>query len=152
MLKLTLLDTSARPDSEESTANRRRLVALAQKGKYLEVIDQSFGKSVHPDHESDSDLYAIHRGMAETNGPEVFENQQEAIITRPDSRPDLAGIKVPTLIVVGEGDQITPPEVAEELHAGIKGSRLVVAPKSGHLALLEHPEVVHAALKEWAAL
>ncbi len=152
VLKLGLLDTSARPDSEESTANRRRLIALAQKGKFLETIDQTFPRSVHPDHEGDSDLYAIHRGMAEANGAAAFENQQEAIIARPDSRPDLAGIKIPTLIIVGEGDQITPPEVAQEMHAGIEGSRLVVAPKSGHLALLEHPDVVHAALKEWAAL
>ena len=77
--------------------------------------------------------------MAEANGPDVFEQQQEAIIHRPDSRPLLASIKIPTLIIVGEGDQITPPEVAEEMHAGIAGSKLLVVPRGGHLALLEQP-------------
>lgn len=152
VLKLGLLDTSARPDSEESTANRRRLIALAQKGKFVEAIEQTFPKSVHPENESNSDLYAVHRGMAEANGPVLFEQQQEAIIHRPDSRPLLAGITVPTAIIVGEGDQVTPPEVAEEMHAAIAGSKLLVVPRAGHLALLEQPEQVNAALKQWAAL
>lgn len=151
VLKLALLDTSARPDSEESTTNRRRLIALARKGKFLEAVDQAFPRSVHPNHVDDSGLYSIHRAMSEANGPTVFEQQQEAIISRPDSRPLLASIKVPTLIVVGEGDQITPPDVARELHAGIAGSTLAVIPQAGHMALLEQPDMVHAALKEWAA-
>ena len=149
--KLGLLDTSARPDSEESTNNRRRLIALARKAKFIEAIDQTFPKSVHPDNASDANLYSINRAMAEANGPEVFEQQQEAIIHRPDSRPLLASIKVPTQIIVGEGDQITPPEVARELQEGIADSKLLVVPRAGHLALLEQPEPVHAALKEWAA-
>ena len=151
VLKLALLDTTARPDSEEATANRRRLIALTQKGKFVEAIEQTFPKSVHRDNAGSSDLYAIHRGMAEANGPKIFEQQQEAIIARPDSRPLLGSIKVATLIVVGEGDQITPPDAAREMHEGIGGSKLLVVPRAGHLALLEQPEPVHAALKEWAA-
>jgi pimeloyl-ACP methyl ester carboxylesterase len=151
VLKLGLLDTSARPDSEEATANRRRLLALAQKGKFVEAVEQTFPKSVHPENESNSDLYAIHRGMAEANGPLIFEQQQEAIINRPDSRPLLASIKIPTQIIVGEGDQITPPEVAREMHEAIAGSKLLVVPRGGHLALLVQPGPVHAALREWAA-
>ncbi|HZY68373.1 MAG TPA: alpha/beta hydrolase [Devosia sp.] len=150
VLKLALLDTTARPDTEESTANRRRLIALAQGGKYVEAVEQTFPKAVHPDNESNSDLHAVHRGMAEANGPTIFEQQQEAIINRPDSRPLLASIGVPTLIVVGEADQITPPEAAQEMHEGISGSTLVRVPRAGHMALLEQPEPVHAALREWA--
>lgn len=149
--RLALLDTTARPDSEEATANRRRLIALAQKGKFIEAIEQTFPKSVHAENKDRSDLYAIHRAMSETNGPEVFTRQQEAIIARPDSRGDLARINVPTLILVGDGDQITPPEAAEELHKGIASSRLVIVPRAGHLALLEQPEAVQAALREWAS-
>jgi len=151
VVKLGLLDTSARPDTEESTTNRRRMIALAQKGRFIDAIEQTFPKSLHAENADNSDLYALHRGMAEANGPAIYEQQQEAIIARPDSRPLLASIKVPTLIVVGEGDQITPPEVAKEMHAGIPGSELLIVPRAGHLALLEQPESVHAALKGWAA-
>jgi pimeloyl-ACP methyl ester carboxylesterase len=151
VVKLALLDTSARPDSEESTSNRRRMIALAQKGRFIEAINQTFPKSVHAENAENSDLYALHRGMAEANGPEIYERHQEAIIARPDSRPLLGSISIPTQIIVGEGDQITPPEVAEEMHAGIAGSDLLVVPRAGHLALLEQREPVHAALREWAA-
>jgi pimeloyl-ACP methyl ester carboxylesterase len=151
VLKLGLLDTTARPDTEESTTNRRRMIALAQKGKFIDAVNQTFPKSVHAENAENSDLYAIHRGMAEANGPKIYEQQQEAIIARPDSRPTLATIKVPTLVMVGEGDQITPPDAAREMHEGIAGSKLVVVPRGGHLALLENPGPVHAALREWAA-
>ena len=151
VLKLGLLDTTARPDTEESTTNRRRMIALAQKGKFIDAVNQTFPKSVHAENAENSDLYAIHRGMAEANGPKIYEQQQEAIIARPDSRPTLATIKIPTLVMVGEGDQITPPDAAREMHEGIAGSKLVVVPRGGHLALLENPGPVHAALREWAA-
>ncbi len=148
--KLCLLDTSAAPDASESSENRRRRMALAEAGKFGAVVEQSFPNSVHPDNVTNPDLYSIHRAMAEANGPQVYVAQQQAIIDRPDSRPDLSGISVPTLIVVGEGDQITPPAAAEEMQRGIADSRLVTIPHAGHLALLEQPEPVHAALREWA--
>jgi pimeloyl-ACP methyl ester carboxylesterase len=148
--KLALLDTSARADTPEAIENRRRRIALAQSGKMSAVTDQSFPATVHPDNESNSDLYALHRAMAEANGPEVYVRQQEAIIGRSDSVPMLGDIRVPTLVLVGEGDTITPPEHAEEMHRGIAGSRLVKVPRAGHLALLEQPEPVQAAIREWA--
>ncbi len=149
VLRLGLLDTAAGPDSEDATASRRRLIALARKGRFNEAVEQTFPRAVHPENVENSDLYAIHRAMAETNGPAIYEQQQEAIIHRPDSRPTLKTITVPTLVVVGEGDQITPPDAAREMHDAIAGSKLVVVPRAGHFALLEQPEPVHAALRAW---
>ena len=80
---------------------------------------------------------------------EAFLRQQQAIIGRPDSRPGLAAISCPTLVLVGEGDEATPPELAREIAAGIPGSRLVLIPDSGHLSTLEQPEAVTQALVEW---
>ena len=148
--KLALIDTSARADTAESIENRRRRVELARAGKFGLVLQQSFPNSVHPDHAEDSELLAIHRTMGETNGAEAYVRHQEAIIARPDSRPMLAGIDVPTVVIVGEADAITPPEVAREMHDGIADSRLAVIPNAGHMALLERPAAVNAALKEWA--
>ncbi len=148
--RLCLLDTSAAPDTPEATETRRRRIALAEGGKFGAVVEQSFPQSVHPDNVTNPDLYSIHRAMAEANGPDIYVAQQQAIIHRPDSRPGLADIALPTLIVVGEGDQITPPAAAAEMQRGIAGSRLVTIPRAGHLALLEQPEPVHAALVEWA--
>lgn len=148
--KLALIDTSVRADTPESIENRRRRIELARAGKFGLVLQQSFPNSVHPDNAEDSELMAIHRTMGETNGAEAYVRHQEAIIARPDSRSMLAGIDVPTVIIVGEADAITPPEVAREMHDGIADSRLAVIPNAGHMALLERPAAVNAALKEWA--
>ena len=114
------------------------------------VVEQSFPDSVHPDNVAESRLYSLHRTMAEANGPGAYVRQQQAILARPDSRPMLAAIRVPTTIIVGEGDRITPPASAETMHRGIAGSVLEVIPRAGHLALLEQPELVNAALRAWA--
>jgi pimeloyl-ACP methyl ester carboxylesterase len=87
--------------------------------------------------------------MANETGPDAFIRQQTAIMMRPDSRPDLAKIKCPTLMIVGDADQLTPPKLAEEIAAGISGSRLVVIADSGHLTTLERPDAVNKALVEW---
>jgi len=69
-----------------------------------------------------------------------------ALMTRPDSTPLLATIHVPTLVIVGSEDTVTPPAAADALHAGIAGSALVVIPEAGHLSNLEQPAAFNAAL------
>jgi pimeloyl-ACP methyl ester carboxylesterase len=89
--------------------------------------------------------------MAERVGREAFLRQQQAILYRPDSRPDLPGIAVPTLVAVGAEDQLTPPELAEEMAAAIPGARLARVPQAGHLPPMEQPEAVTALLRDWLA-
>ena len=61
----------------------------------------------------------------------------------------LGGIRVPTLVLVGEGDELTPPERAAEMARAIPGSREVRVPDSGHLSTLERPDEVTRALLAW---
>ena len=75
------------------------------------------------------------RAMAEETGPEAFLRQQQAIIGRPDSRPGLAAIACPTLVLVGDSDALTPPALAQEIAGGIRGARLVVI--AGMRALID---------------
>jgi pimeloyl-ACP methyl ester carboxylesterase len=87
--------------------------------------------------------------MNEETGPEAYVRQQLAIMGRPDSLPGLAAIACPTLVLVGDDDQLTPPALAHEMAAGIPSARLVVVADSGHLSTLEQPQAVTAALVEW---
>jgi pimeloyl-ACP methyl ester carboxylesterase len=147
--KLALLDTSSRPDVPEQTERRRVLMGLAREGRYAEIPEQAFPIYVHRNRHGDEALKRIVREMAEATGIEAYLRQQQAILSRPDSRPSLATISCPTLVLVGEGDEATPPELAREIAAGIRGSHLVVVPDSGHLSTLEQPVVVTKALVEW---
>jgi pimeloyl-ACP methyl ester carboxylesterase len=147
--RLALLDTSALADIPAQTERRQAQIALAQSGRFGEVLEPLFASWVHRSHRGDQALRALVGRMAEETGPEAFVRQQTAIMTRPDSRRDLAAIRCPTLVLVGDGDEATPPERAAEIAGGIAGARLVTVPESGHLSTLEQPEHVTRALVEW---
>ncbi|HMJ41819.1 MAG TPA: alpha/beta fold hydrolase [Pseudolabrys sp.] len=147
--KLALLDTSARPDLPEQKAGREKFIAMAQAGKLNDVVETLTPKFLHRDHAKDEGLKKIVRDMAHDTGPDAFARQQKAIMNRHDSRPLLSEIGCPTLVLVGEGDELTPPELAREIAADILGSRLVVVPSCGHLSTIEKPEAVNAAMIEW---
>jgi pimeloyl-ACP methyl ester carboxylesterase len=147
--KLALLDTGARADTSEQTERRLRLIALAQGGRFAEVPDALFPILVHRNRHGDANLKNVNRAMAADTGPEAFVRQQRAIMSRSDLRPSLAAIRCPTLVLVGDGDELTPPALAQEIAAGISGARLVMVPDSGHLSTLEQPEAVTKALVGW---
>jgi pimeloyl-ACP methyl ester carboxylesterase len=147
--RLALLDTSARPDTPEQTQARRELMELAEAGRLDEVVDRLLPLFVHPDRLADGPLCETVREMAEATGAEAFVRQETAIIGRPDSRPDLAAIGCPTLVLVGDSDALTPPDCAAEIAAGIEGARLVTVEQCGHLTALERPAEVTRALVQW---
>jgi pimeloyl-ACP methyl ester carboxylesterase len=149
--KLALLDTSARADAPEQSAMRRAQIGLAAAGRLAEVVEAQFLRLVSAAHRSDAALREITRRMAEDVGAEAFVRQQTAVIGRPDSLPLLATIDCPTLVLVGEQDELTPPERAREIADGIRGARLVMVPGAGHLSTLEQPHAVTGALVEWLA-
>ncbi len=147
--RLALLDSSARPDMAEQSERRRSMILLAKTGLFSGVPDLLFPVFVHRDRHGDEALRTIVRTMAKETGPEAFVRQQRAIMTRPDCRPQLASIRCPTLVLVGDGDELTPPALSEEIAAGIAGARLVRVPDCGHLSTLERPAEVTQALVEW---
>jgi pimeloyl-ACP methyl ester carboxylesterase len=149
--KLALLDTSARPETPEQSERRKPQIALAQGGRFAEVPALQFPVFVHRNRQHDEALKERVRIMAEETGAEAFLRQQKAIMTRPDMRPLLASIACPTLVLVGDGDELTPPPLSEEIAAGIEGSRLVVVADCGHLSTMERPDAVNSALVEWMA-
>jgi pimeloyl-ACP methyl ester carboxylesterase len=147
--KLALLDTSARPDTPEQTAGRNTQIAMAQSGRYGEIPDLSIPRYLNAKHQRDERLTTIVRQMVMETGPEAFVRQLMAIMSRPDSRPLLASIRCQTLVLVGDGDVATPPELNKEIAAGIPGAKLTIVPDCGHLSTLEQPDAVNAALAEW---
>jgi pimeloyl-ACP methyl ester carboxylesterase len=147
--KLVLLDTTARPDAPEQTENRKRQIEMARDGRFSGIAQMLFPRFVAAARRDDRALQGIVRAMAEDTGAEAFIRQQTAIMNRVDSRPDLASIACPTLVVVGADDALTPPDRAEEMAAQIPSARQVVVPSCGHLSTLEQPQAVTDALAEF---
>lgn len=145
---LALVDTSARPDTKEATENRRKLIE--QSASDFDAVVASFPpKLLHASQRDDVALVTLLNDMAFAIGREAFVRQQNAIIGRLDSRPHLAKINCPTLVVVGRDDAITPLDVAQEMATGIKGSKLVVIEQSGHMSPLGQAADVTKALTAW---
>jgi pimeloyl-ACP methyl ester carboxylesterase len=147
--KLALLDTTARADTPEAVASRRAQIALAASGRLAEVADAQFMRLVHPARRADAELRELNQLMSQEVGAEGFARQQTAIVGRVDSRPMLKDIRCPTLVLVGEADELTPPDRAVEMANGIAGARLVTVPDCGHLSPIERPDAVTHALLEW---
>ncbi|WP_374449724.1 alpha/beta fold hydrolase [Stella sp.] len=147
--RLALLDTSARPDAPEQRERRHRFMAMGERGELDAVMRAYMPIFVHPDRLADAPLVDGLMAMARRIGRDGFLNQQKAMLGRPDSRGDLAAIAVPTLVLCGRQDALTPLAVHEEMAAGIPGGRLVVVEDSGHMTPLERPQAVTAVLRYW---
>ncbi|HEX2691538.1 MAG TPA: alpha/beta fold hydrolase [Kofleriaceae bacterium] len=149
VLRLAVLDTSARPDTPEAIAMRRQQIEQVEHGSFAAVIEALYPRVVHPSRLGDAALRQIFDQMAVDVGPEAFIRQQGAIMGRPDSRPGLAAIRCPTLVVVGDADALTPPELADEIAAAIPGARRATIADCGHLSTLEQPQAVNTVLESW---
>jgi pimeloyl-ACP methyl ester carboxylesterase len=147
--KLALLDTTARPDLPEQTEQRKRQIEMAESGKFRGIAELLFPRFVAAARHGDRALQDTVRSMADDTGAEAFVRQQTAIMNRIDSRPGLAGIACPTLVLVGEQDVLTPPDRAAEMAAGIPRATQIVVPDCGHLSTLEQPQAVTRALTDF---
>lgn len=149
VLRLALLNTTARPEPAEKMKARQTLSQLMESGRFAEVVEQLLPLAIHTGPGSDPALLEEARKMAFRCGPEKLSARNRAMMTRPDSRPTLRTIACPTLIVAGRQDRPVTPAETEELVAGIPHARLILIEACGHLSSLEHPTVVTRALGEW---
>ena len=147
--RVALLDTAARPDSPERAERRHGLIALAKMGKFKGVTPRLLPLLIHPTRLDDRALTGIVMAMAERVGQAAFLRQQQAILGRPDFRPDLARIACPALVLCGRDDALTPPALSHEIADGIAGARLVILDECGHLSPIEQPDAVNQVFEEW---
>jgi pimeloyl-ACP methyl ester carboxylesterase len=138
---MVLADTRATADSEQQREGRRKMIAtVIEKGPRAiadEMLPKLLGETSHRVRPA---VAARVREMIERNSSEAIAAAVEAMMSRPDSRPLLNQIAVPTLVLCGAEDTLTPPSDAESLHASIRGSRLAMVSGAGHLSCLEDPD------------
>jgi pimeloyl-ACP methyl ester carboxylesterase len=149
--RLALLDTGSRPDAPERAEGRRKLVELAEREGTRKAQAALLPVLIHKPRLTDKALVEAVLGMADEIDAAAFKRQQEASMGRPDSRPLLASIRCPTLVLVGREDALTPVELSQEIAAGIPGARLEIVPDCGHLSTMERPEAVNRAFRAWLA-
>lgn len=147
--RLALLSSFSTPDTETAKGFRRAAIDELRAGRLDALVEASFPALVHASRAQDTTLLAIMQEMLRDTGAAAAVNEVETYMNREDARPLLASIAVPTLVLIGDSDQLVPPPHARENAAAIPGATFVELPECGHLSALEQPEAVTAALVDW---
>lgn len=145
---LMLFDTRAGADTPEAAQNREASArAVLAKDSAKDVVDSMIPKLFAPmTLEQRPARVEPLRAVMERNTPRGVAGALLGMAIRPDRRADLPGIRVPTLVMVGEHDVITPPAEAKALAAAIPNAQLEVIPESAHMAPYENPAAANAVI------
>jgi pimeloyl-ACP methyl ester carboxylesterase len=144
---LMLLDTKAEADTAEGKDGRQKMIDLVRKDGAKAVADQMMPKMLAKDAAAQRPQVAQElRRLMEATPPETIEHALAAMRDRPDRSGELSSIRVPTLVIVGESDAITPPQGAEAMAKNIPGATLETIRGAGHMSPMEQPEQVNRAL------
>jgi pimeloyl-ACP methyl ester carboxylesterase len=150
VMRLALFDTTARPENPARATLRRADMSTVGLGRFAGITPRLLPQFIHASRLHDPVAQEVMEMTARV-GAAVYVEQQTAILKRPDARPILPTIAVPTLIGVGEADAVTPPRLAEEMAAAIPGATLRIFPRCGHLPPMEDPAATTLALRAWLA-
>ncbi len=147
---MVLAHTRAEADTPEAAEKRRANIAAVETEGPAALVPRMFpgmvGITTHADRPSAAAL--VRTGMEHAPRQGTLGALQ-ALLTRPDAVPLLPTITVPTLVIAGEEDTITPPACQATIHGGIRGSRLVTIPDVGHLGPIERPDRLAAELERF---
>ena len=147
---LVLADTKATNDTVDTRDRRRELIELARTAGPEAVAERQvvglLGKTTR---ERRPDAVALVHSIMRKASVDGIVGALEAMLSRPDSTPMLSTITVPTLVVAGDEDVLTPPKEARALNDAIANSRLEILPSAGHLSNVERPAAFNAVLSEF---
>ena len=146
---LILADTRAAADTAEGVLNRRTLADQALNEGARSIADRTLPKmlSAH----AAPDVVTALRAMIESAVPQAIAITSHGMAARADSTPLLAAMTLPTLIVVGSDDSITPVADSLVLHKAIPNASLAIIPDAGHVSVLEQPQAFNRALAVFLA-
>jgi pimeloyl-ACP methyl ester carboxylesterase len=144
---LILLDTRAEPDAPAAKLKRDATAAQAEQMGAAIVAEEMLPRLLAPRSLANPKLVAQAWRLMSEQPVAGIVGALQGLRDRQDSRPTLATITVPTLVLVGEADAITPPADGAAMASAIDGAGLVVIPGAGHLSPLENPRAVNAALR-----
>jgi pimeloyl-ACP methyl ester carboxylesterase len=142
---LVLANTRAEPDTEEGAAGRRALAERLRRegnGFLVETPPPLLSQG------APEDLWAYIRRMIADQPADAIAAASLGMAERPDSRPDLPGIDVPTLVITSTDDTLIPSAVSAPMADAVPGATLLVIEGAGHVSNLEQPDTFSAALEE----
>ena len=149
VMKIVLMDTNFKPETEEIKSRRFPQIKLVNEGLLVDVMCKQIQNNYLRTDRKNKKVFDLCLSMANDLGKEVFINQSKALATRKDYTPTLKNIKVPSLIICGEYDRLCPIKVHREMESLIDNSTLEIIPDAAHLPTLEQPAYLNKILTKW---
>jgi pimeloyl-ACP methyl ester carboxylesterase len=146
---MVFIDTRAEADTPQAHAKRMDLIEHVRNTGTADLPDIAEGFLSETTRQTRADVVNDVRNWAAEPSCDVIIKTIEMLARRPDSTSTLATITVPTLVIVGEEDQVTPPDAAVHIADGIEDAQLVRIPDAGHLSPIETPHLVNKAISEF---
>jgi pimeloyl-ACP methyl ester carboxylesterase len=146
---LALLDTNPLAEKPEVKAGRAPQMDAVRAGKLWTVMREEMKPNYLADGPGQGAILDLCMEMAMGLGGQVFLNQSEALMARPDQTETLRGYSGRSLVLCGREDTLCPVHRHELMHDLLAGSRLEIIEKAGHVPVLEQPEETTAALARW---
>ncbi len=147
--RLALLDTNPLPEPDDVRKVRADQVIRVKAGGLENVMREELKPNFLADGPRRTDVLDICMKMALNLGEVAFARQAQAITNRPDQQETLRQVRVPTLVLTGEGDRLCPMDRHRLMHELIPHSTLDVIPSAGHLPTLEQPVLTTRAMQRW---
>lgn len=149
---LVLADTRPDADSPEARAGRDRMIEMAAREGARAVAEAMLPRLLGPtSRESRPAVVGGVRALASAQPAAAIADALARLKARPDSTPQLAEMDCPTLLVAGEEDEVTPPDIARQMHGQIAGADLALIGRAGHLSNIEQPDEFNEALARFLA-
>jgi 3-oxoadipate enol-lactonase len=149
-VRLILADTRATADNEQGRAGRTKMLETLRTRGVSAVADEMMSKLLgETTRRKALEVEGLVRKLIAVNTAEGLAGAVTAMRDRPDSTSLLSSISVPTLVLVGEEDVLTPPADAEAMRSNLSRANLVRIPGAGHLSNLEAREEFSAALSDF---
>lgn len=148
--RLIQCDTRAAADSPEAARGRRETADRVLREGAVVAADAMKGKLFHPDTvRHNADIVAAMESVMLATSPQTIAAALRGMAERPDSTERLPQIQTPTLVICGEKDGISPPAEMRQIAASLPHATFVEIPRAGHMAPLECPAAVNAAILEF---
>lgn len=148
VVRLALLDTSARADTPEKSAGRNAAIEAVGQGRYRNVIEGMMPVLLHPDRQN-GPLADLVRTMTDRIGPEIFARRHRAMLNRSDSRDLLGRTDLPVRAICGRQDGMSSLAEHEEMAELAARGRWSIIEDCGHMSIVEQPHAVSALLRDW---
>ncbi|TYC60666.1 alpha/beta hydrolase [Rhodobacterales bacterium] len=149
LLSLTLIATTAAPEPDDARPRRLEALERARADGMRSYQTANMEKCLFYPKGADPGVIETLIQSSEALGFSALEHQTQAIMARPDSRPDLARCPCPVMIAVGRNDEIIPPEHSREMHRLLPSARYLEFENCGHCPPLECPDELFHVLSDW---